>query len=466
MRRQSEFRYSRLASILREQIYSGFIKPGEFLMSENELCRYYQVSRSSVRKSLLELLKEGLIVKRPGQGTFVSPDLVIPDDHRKVLRIMATTPSHFVDTCMPLLIEEFTQAHPNVDVKLLNISHLNFWDMIRSSSDMGLQPDLIFVTDRQFHDADQIGHFIDLNGILGEELQSVYPRMVSAFTQNEEVRAVPVTFSTVYLAYNPELFAQGGVEAPNAGWTLAEFTEAAERLTLDSDGDGIIDQYGFSLSSSISRWPVIALQNQVDFTNTTNSDPFQKTLAYIRDLIYRHRAVTLYQPYRYRINSDAFMKGKAAMVLTTAIEVAGWRNEGMAFEPKIAPLPFGELKSTLLVSNAFMLSQEAAEPELAALFLKHMYRQDVQERLTARTRFLSALHPVNSSLWELPHLASINVVDDQIKDAYFLHEIFSEVHIAEELENELELYWAGLEHPAQLIKRLEHYLSETPDSKS
>jgi multiple sugar transport system substrate-binding protein len=465
MRRQSEFRYSWLASILKEQIYSGFIKPGEFLMSENELCRYYQLSRSSVRKSLDELLKEGLVIKRPGQGTFVSPDLIINNEQRRVLRIIATTPSHFVDTCMPLLIDEFTKAYPNVDVKLLNISHLNFWNSIRSSSEMGLQPDLVFVTDRQFHDADHLEDFADLSQPLEEEFRSIYPRMVSAFTQDHKIKAIPATFSTVYLAYNPDLFEQFGIAEPGPEWSIDRFIQAAKLLTLDTDGDGIIDQYGFSLSSSISRWPVIALQNQVDFRNTHASEPFVKTLSYIRDLIYRHRVVTLYQPNRYRINSDAFMEGKAAMVLTTAIEVAGWRNEGMAFEPRIAPLPFGELKSTLIVSNAFMVPQEANDMELATMFLKYISQQDLQERISTKSHFLSVLYSVNMSVWESSHLESINIVGNQIKTSYFLHEMFADARIADELENELELYWAGLENADDLARRLEAILPRTQEHK-
>lgn len=93
MRREKEFRYLKLANILREQILSGYIKPGEFLLSENELCKFYGLSRTSVRKSLDELLKEGLIVKKPGQGTMVSPDLEITEKQRRILRILAPSPS-------------------------------------------------------------------------------------------------------------------------------------------------------------------------------------------------------------------------------------------------------------------------------------------------------------------------------------------------------------------------------------
>ena len=463
MKRQSEFRYSKLASILREQIYSGFIKPGEFLMSENELCRHYQLSRSSVRKSLDELLKEGLVIKKAGQGTIVTPDLVIGDDQRKVLRIIATTPSHFVDTSMSLFIEDFKKQYPNVEVKLLRFPNLHFWDSIRASSEMGLYPDLIFITDRQFQDAQHIDEFSDLSAILGEELDGIYPRIMSAFTQDNIVKAVPITFSPVYLAYNSDLFEKHGVNKPWIGWTSEDFIQAATRLTLDTDGDGIIDQYGLSLSASLSRWPVIALQKEVDFMSGQASEPLTSTLSYMHDLIFRHRIATLYQPNRNRVNSDAFRKGKSAMVLTSSIEVAGWRNEGIDFEPSIAALPFGRHRSTLLISNAFMMPKDANDPELATLFLKHLYRRAMQEQVSRETQFLSVLHAVNEALWGDTHLEMLNISGDSIANSYFLHEMFADIHVTEELESEFELYWAGLETAEELAGRLQQLLAPSSD---
>lgn len=465
MKRSNEFRYSKLASILREQILSGFIKPGEFLMSENELCKHYQLSRSSVRKSLDELLKEGLVIKKPGQGTIVSPDLVITDDQRKVLRVVATSPSHFVDTSMQLLIDNFKEKYPNVDVLLLNFPHLNFWDSIRTSSEMGLHPDLIFITDRQFHDAQHINDFADLRNIVGDKIESIYPRMIEAFSQDGKIKALPITFSTVYLAYNPTLFDQFGVDRPSSNWSTDDFSRAAKQLTIDTDEDGIIDQYGFSLSTSLSRWPVIALQNQVDFRTGQALEPISRTLSYMHDLIYRNRVATLYQPNRHRINSDAFRKGKAAMTLTTSIEVAGWRNEGMDFEPNVAPLPFGQQKSTLLVSNAFMMPSETNDPELAATFLEHIYQPEIQQLICAQTQFLSALHPVNTSLWDTDYLESLNVSGEHIENSYFLHEMFADLHLTEDLENEFELYWAGLENADELANRLQQLFSSPTDEQ-
>ena len=235
MRRDNEFRYSRLANILREQIMSGFIKPGEYLLSENELCKYYGISRTSVRKSLEQLQKEGLIVKKVGQGTIVSPDLVIPPSERRTLRILATSPSHYADLCLGHIIETFQSKFPHVDVKLLSIPSWNFWESLRASEELGRYPDLVLVTDRNFADAALTESFLDLGDHLGDLLGSLYPRVALPFRDRGVQIAVPSTFSPVYLAYNPDLFARFGVEEPADGWDKDAFVEASRRLTADLD---------------------------------------------------------------------------------------------------------------------------------------------------------------------------------------------------------------------------------------
>ncbi|WP_173112930.1 extracellular solute-binding protein [Paenibacillus qinlingensis] len=455
MRREIKFRYSQLATILREQILSGYLKPGQYLLSENELCKHYQLSRTSVRKSLDELLKENLIVKKPGQGTIVSPDLVIPVKQRKTLRIVAISPSHFADNAIPFIIDRFQEDHPNVDVKLLSFPSHDFWSSIRTSSEMGLNPDLIFVTDRQVMEMeDQAVTFVDLRNPLKECLPAMYPRMVSAFRREDAVIAVPVTFSTVYLAYNPNLFDTYCVPRPDPNWTQKDFIRAAQKLTVDTDGDGIVDQYGMSLHSSSSRWPVFALQNGVHFNRSAHKEPLVKTLNFIHDLLYRFRIATLSS--KYPSSSEAFIHEKAGMVLTTSIELAGWKNENLGFEPQVAALPFGEQKATLLLANAFMVPTTCNDLELATQFLQIACDLDVQETISRTSPFLSVLTSVNEKLWDKDTLESLNIVHDSIENSYFQHEVFTDWTILEEMEAEMGLYWAGLESASSIAAKLQN----------
>lgn len=63
--------YAPLQETLREAISSGELRPGGAIPGENALAERHGISRSSVRLALGELEKEGLIVKRPGKGSFV-----------------------------------------------------------------------------------------------------------------------------------------------------------------------------------------------------------------------------------------------------------------------------------------------------------------------------------------------------------------------------------------------------------
>ena len=56
---------------IRELIYRGKLKPGEKLMTERELARAMNVSRTTIRDAIQRLVAMGLIVQKQGQGTFV-----------------------------------------------------------------------------------------------------------------------------------------------------------------------------------------------------------------------------------------------------------------------------------------------------------------------------------------------------------------------------------------------------------
>ncbi|WNQ09064.1 extracellular solute-binding protein [Paenibacillus aurantius] len=452
MKRESEFRYTKLAGILREQILSGYIKPGQFLMSENELCRHYAMSRTSVRKSLEELLKEGLIVKKVGQGTIVSPDLAIEPSNKKVLRILATSPSHFMDSCMPFIIEEFEKQNPHVEVKCLSFPTSDFWESIRSSSQIGLQADIVFAGDRQFSEMEEAGPFLDLREPFKDVLPEIYPDLRKTFESGMQMPAIPVTFSPVYLVYNPKLFHKHDIPLPKHDWTKEDFLRAAQRLTIDTDGDGIIDQYGLTLSCSLNRWPLLALQNGVDFTGSIDREGLVKTLTFIHDLLYRYRIATL-SP-RYLINSEAFIRQKAGMVLTTSIELAGWRKETLPFEPMVASMPFGERKASLLIANAMMIPAASEEEELAIRFLKTALDPAIQERISREHKFLSVLQPVNDAVYSPTELTPLNIEGSRIVNSHFLHELFTDFSVMEEIEAEMELFWSGLESAVHFADRM------------
>ena len=64
--------YKNLQEILKRQILSGVFKEGDLLPSEYDLTSIHKLHRSTVRKALDELVKDGYILKKKGKGSIVN----------------------------------------------------------------------------------------------------------------------------------------------------------------------------------------------------------------------------------------------------------------------------------------------------------------------------------------------------------------------------------------------------------
>ena len=65
-------KYKILRDTLKRQIQLGEFKKGDLLPSENDLCKTFTITRTTARKALDELLKEGFIEKLRGKGSRVT----------------------------------------------------------------------------------------------------------------------------------------------------------------------------------------------------------------------------------------------------------------------------------------------------------------------------------------------------------------------------------------------------------
>jgi DNA-binding GntR family transcriptional regulator len=66
-----ETRYKEIENMLKEKIQQGILQIGDYLPSENDLCTSFSITRTTVRKALDNLIKEGFIEKQHGKGSRV-----------------------------------------------------------------------------------------------------------------------------------------------------------------------------------------------------------------------------------------------------------------------------------------------------------------------------------------------------------------------------------------------------------
>lgn len=63
--------YQKIVAYLKNAIEDGELKIGDAIYSENLLCEKFNVSRTSVRKAIRQMIDENLLMSRQGVGTFV-----------------------------------------------------------------------------------------------------------------------------------------------------------------------------------------------------------------------------------------------------------------------------------------------------------------------------------------------------------------------------------------------------------
>ena len=84
--------YLKIFEDIKENIKKGNFKPGDQIPSERELCYKYNVSRITVRQALYEAMKEGLLYRIQGKGTFVESELNTNGTTKIVQALMKITP--------------------------------------------------------------------------------------------------------------------------------------------------------------------------------------------------------------------------------------------------------------------------------------------------------------------------------------------------------------------------------------
>lgn len=76
--------YIQLAYIIREDIQNGKYNAEQRIPTEKELSEIYSVSRITIRSALEILVKEGLLMRRRGKGTFIASKKALQEYVRNI----------------------------------------------------------------------------------------------------------------------------------------------------------------------------------------------------------------------------------------------------------------------------------------------------------------------------------------------------------------------------------------------
>ena len=253
----------------------------------------------------------------------------------------------------------------------------------------GTPPDVFAMDAPLFLDWQSRGALLNMQPYLDKNpgfLEEFYPQTLTAYKVGDSYYGLPRDFQTIVLFYNKDMFDAAGVDYPTADWNYDDLLTAAKALTLDTDGDGKTDQYGFwsdtwdmELLWSEAIWANGGEIISPDHASTLIGEGGARDAWQYIDSLYKAGVMpgpTASAEY----GDDLFQPGVAAMTTIGHWAVPGYVAADLNFN--VVPMPAGPSgKATSVNSAGFVVSKDSKHADAAFEFIKYALSEPGQKRL-------------------------------------------------------------------------------------
>ena len=142
-------------------------------------------------------------------------------------------------------VREFEAAHPEVSVRLLEISG-NYYQKILVMVAGKVAPDLMWMGQSfsEFADRDVFLDITDRLNVSDLKLGDFRPEILDLYQRNGRMYSLPFGIDASFIAYNRKLFREAGIPYPKDDWTFEEFLKSAQAL-MRRDKVGRVLCYGY-----------------------------------------------------------------------------------------------------------------------------------------------------------------------------------------------------------------------------
>ena len=152
-------------------------------------------------------------------------------------------------TIIDKAIAKFEHAHPGVTVHYYSgIRKDDYSEWFSRKLLAGEEPDIFMVLGTDFNQFASMGVMKNLETFIEKDTDFEPEKyFTSAFVsgQYESVQyALPYETVTTLMFVNKTLLTQEGIDMPEENWTWEDFYEICKKVTRDTDGDGVPDQFG------------------------------------------------------------------------------------------------------------------------------------------------------------------------------------------------------------------------------
>lgn len=310
------------------------------------------------------------------------------------------------------VVDAFQAANPEIEISVdYTAGQGDYYRKIASDFAAGDPPDVFLTNYRQFgqyagSDAlAPIQPYLDSSPTLSAS--DFYPLALDAFRYGEEgdLTCLPQNISSLVVYYNREMFEEAGVPLPEDGWSWETFIDAAQRLTVDTDGDGTIDQYGVVVEPSMYRmvsfiWgaggEIVDDINQPTTLTIDTPEAIEGLERFVSLGASGYGVVPPEEEVAALSDQDRFMDGGAAMYIQSRRPVPTLR-EIQDFEWDVTSLPVIDQPATVLHSDAFCMASAGESQESAWAFIEFAGSAEGQTLLAETGRTVPSMIAVSQS---------------------------------------------------------------------
>jgi multiple sugar transport system substrate-binding protein len=289
-----------------------------------------------------------------------------------------------------VVVKGFEASHPEIKVTVEVADWDSYWEKLRVQMAGGTPPDVFAMDAPLYMDWQARGVLLNLQPYLDREpalLDGVYPVTLEAYRTADGIYGLPRDFQTIVLYYNKDMFDAGGVAYPTEDWTYDDFRTAAKALTVDKDGDGSTDQWGFWDGGYDMEpfWGALVWAYGGDVVNAAEGKTLigspEATAAFqlMSDMWVTDKSMPTEQQLA-QFGWDGFLSGVAAMGASGHWSIPEYSS--VSFKWDIAPMPKGPAgRATSVNSAGFVIARVTKNPDAAWEFVKYAFSDAGQSEL-------------------------------------------------------------------------------------
>lgn len=145
--------------------------------------------------------------------------------------------------------KSFEKKHPGIRVEYVSgIKREDYAEWLAEQVMNGTEPDVFMVLSDDFNLYASLGILKDLTSFMQQDedffQDEYYPAALSYGRFGTTQYALPFESVPTLMFVNKTLLAKEGIKMPTNAWTWQQFLEICQKVTKDTDGDGVLDQFG------------------------------------------------------------------------------------------------------------------------------------------------------------------------------------------------------------------------------